>query len=65
MVIHASTQPHRIADLAVTGDDLQAVGFGEGPELGRVLQALLGDVVDDPARNNRAWLLERAALELP
>ena len=59
------SQPHRIADLAVTGDDLRAIGFDEGPELGRVLQALLDDVVDDPARNDRAWLLERAARELP
>ena len=65
MVDHESTQPHRIADLAVTGDDLQAIGFAEGPALGAVLQALLGDVVDDPARNDRAWLLERAARELP
>jgi len=65
MVDHESTQPHRIADLAVTGDDLQAIGFAEGPALGAVLQALLGDVVEDPARNDRAWLLERAARELP
>ena len=65
MVRHESTQPHRIADLAVTGDDLQAVGFTEGPALGLMLQALLGDVVEDPARNDRAWLLERAARELP
>ncbi len=65
MVIRESTQPHRIADLAVTGDDLRAIGFDEGPELGRVLQALLADVVDDPARNERAWLLERASRELP
>jgi len=59
------SQPHRIADLAVTGDDLQAIGFSESPELGRALQALLGEVVDDPARNERAWLLERAVQELP
>ena len=41
-----------------------AIGFPEGPELGRVLHELLDDVVDDPARNDRAWLLERAAREL-
>jgi len=57
-------QPHRISDLAVTGDDLLELGFREGPELGRLLQALLEDVVDDPARNDPAWLLERAAREL-
>jgi len=26
---------------------------------------LLGDVIENPVRNDRAWLLERAALELP
>jgi tRNA nucleotidyltransferase/poly(A) polymerase len=57
--------PHRLADLAVGGADLQALGFHEGPELGRVLHALLAAVVDDPARNEREWLLERARMELP
>jgi hypothetical protein len=28
------------------------------------LRDLLGEVVDDPARNTREWLLERAAKEL-
>ena len=56
--------PHRIADLAVSGDDLRELGFVEGPELGRVLRVLLDAVVDDPARNERGWLLERARAEL-
>ena len=60
-----SSQPHRIGDLAIDGDDLKEIGFDEGPELGRLLRALLADVVDDPGRNNPAWLLERAARELP
>ncbi len=64
-VVRQSSQPHRIADLAVTGDDLLAIGFTEGPDLGRVLQALLDDVVDDPAHNDHGWLIERAARELP
>ena len=51
-------------DLAVTGDDLQRIGFSEGPALGRALNVLLDEVVDDPARNERGWLLERAAREL-
>ncbi len=56
--------PHRLSDLAVGGDDLRAMGFAEGPELGRVLQGLLQAVVDDPARNERSWLLEQARAEL-
>ena len=64
-VLRERSQPHRLADLAVDGDDLLAIGFSEGPELGRLLRALLDDVVDEPARNEPAWLLERAARELP
>ncbi len=58
------SQPHRVAALAVTGDDLISIGFGEGPQIGRALAALLDAVVVDPARNNRDWLLEHARLEL-
>jgi len=64
LVTAERSQPHRLSDLAVTGDDLQAIGFAEGPVLGRVLRELLDDVVDDPGRNDRAWLLERAAQAL-
>ena len=56
----ALSSPHRLADLAVNGDDLIAAGFKPGPELGRVLRELLHAVVEDPARNTRAELLERA-----
>jgi tRNA nucleotidyltransferase (CCA-adding enzyme) len=53
-------QPHRLADLAIDGNDLIAAGFTPGPELGRVLQELLRDVVDEPVRNTPAELLRRA-----
>jgi tRNA nucleotidyltransferase/poly(A) polymerase len=53
-------QPHRLADLAIGGHDLIAAGFPPGPELGEALRALLDDVVDDPARNERDELLRRA-----
>jgi tRNA nucleotidyltransferase (CCA-adding enzyme) len=56
--------PHRLADLAVTGRDLIDAGFEEGPELGRVLRRLLDEVVDDPSRNTRELLLDRARGEL-
>jgi putative nucleotidyltransferase with HDIG domain len=52
--------PHRLADLAVDGDDLLGIGYREGPELGRTLQALLAEVVEDPTRNEREVLLARA-----
>ena len=53
-------EPHRLADLAVDGSDLLALGYREGPELGKVLSALLDDVVEEPSRNSKEWLLERA-----
>jgi tRNA nucleotidyltransferase (CCA-adding enzyme) len=64
LVTQERSQPHHLSDLAVTGDDLRAIGFAEGPGLGRVLDHLLVDVVDEPDHNNREWLLERAAREL-
>jgi tRNA nucleotidyltransferase (CCA-adding enzyme) len=57
------SEPHRLADLAVTGTDLIEAGFDESPQLGRVLALLLDEVVDDPSRNERSWLLARAAQE--
>lgn len=53
-------QPHRLADLAVDGSDLIGLGFTEGPELGRALQTLLDEVVEDPALNRPEHLLQRA-----
>jgi len=54
------TSPHRLRDLAVDGDDLLALGYREGPAVGRTLRELLDEVVDDPARNDRELLLARA-----
>lgn len=53
--------PHRLADLAVDGNDLLELGFSPGPELGHVLQSLLHDVVEDPSLNTRDGLLRRAS----
>jgi putative nucleotidyltransferase with HDIG domain len=53
--------PHRLSDLAVDGTDLIALGFEPGPDLGAALAELLREVVEDPTRNTRDALLERAA----
>jgi len=60
MLMSERKNPHRLADLAVDGHDLIELGFEPGPELGKVLDGLLHDVVEDPARNTPAYLLERA-----
>ncbi len=57
----AYRDPIALADLAVGGDDLTEAGVSAGPLVGSILRRLLDDVVADPARNTRAWLLERAA----
>jgi putative nucleotidyltransferase with HDIG domain len=45
-------------DLVVDGDDLmEELGIGPGPHLGRILDALLERVVEDPALNDRPSLL--------
>lgn len=56
--------PTTLRQLAVDGSDLIEIGFREGPELGRVLRELLAEVVEDPTRNERGWLLEHARKEL-
>ena len=60
LVAAERASPHTLAALAVSGDDLIAAGFREGPELGRVLATLLDEVVEEPRRNERDRLLERA-----
>ena len=54
------SKPHRLEDLAIDGSDLIELGFGEGPKLGRALESLLDDVVEDPTLNTRDELLVRA-----
>jgi hypothetical protein len=56
----AFRDPVEIGDLAIDGDDLRAAGIPPGPTLGRILARLLDEVLDDPERNTREWLMERA-----
>src|SRR5947207_6942243 len=56
----ARKDPITIADLAIDGDDLVAAGIPTGPSIGRILQALLDAVLEDPTRNTREWLLQEA-----
>ena len=49
-----------IKDLKVNGKDLMALGIPSGPMIGRILSELLEEVIEDPARNDRGYLEERA-----
>jgi hypothetical protein len=56
----AYRDPVEIADLAIDGDDLVAAGIASGPQVGKILRALLAIVIDDPARNTRDELMAAA-----
>lgn len=56
----ARGEPVRIADLAVNGNDLLAVGFQPGKGLQAVLQALLETVWAFPEKNTRDELIKEA-----
>jgi putative nucleotidyltransferase with HDIG domain len=49
-----------LKDLAVSGDDLAAVGIARGKVMGIILRELLETVLDDPAQNTREALLSIA-----
>lgn len=50
-----------VKELAIAGRDLLGEGVMKpGPKVGDVLEALLDEVLEDPARNTREALLERA-----
>lgn len=58
--------PLAVGELALTGDDLIAMGYRPGPHFGDVLRHLLDRVLEDPSRNDaevlageaRTWLEE-------
>jgi len=54
-------QPVTIKELAVTGTDLMRVGVPAGKEVGRVLEALLEQVLSHPEMNTAETLLSVAA----
>jgi hypothetical protein len=58
--------PLAAGELAVSGRDLMdALAMAPGPAIGRLLQALLDKVLEEPALNTRERLLEQAqGLEL-
>ena len=54
----ASDAAFKMKDLAIGGADImEALGIGEGPEVGRILERLLDDVLENPADNTRERLL--------
>ena len=58
--VRAAGAALRRADLAISGQDLMAIGIPAGPAVGQVLERLLALVVDDPSLNVPERLLARA-----
>ncbi|MDP3997976.1 MAG: HD domain-containing protein [Candidatus Andersenbacteria bacterium] len=62
LVEKAAQEPITVGELAIGGNDLiKEGGFKPSPRLGGVLNALLAEVLDDPAKNKREYLLQRAS----
>jgi tRNA nucleotidyltransferase (CCA-adding enzyme) len=57
--IRERQDPLTLRDLAVKGDDLIAQGVRPGPDVGEALARLLEEVLEDPGRNTREYLLSR------
>src|SRR2546427_287034 len=55
--IRAAKDPLTLQDLAVDGNDLIAAGVRPGPDVGEALERLLGEVLEDPSRNTKQYLL--------
>lgn len=58
--VQADDSALHVRDLAVRGEDaMRVLAIPPGPEVGRALERLLEEVLDDPARNDRDTLLAR------
>ena len=50
----------KISDLAVSGNDLAKAGISPSPRMGKILETLLDEVMDDKLENKKDTLLKRA-----
>lgn len=62
LIEKASQEPITVGQLTIKGSDLvKDLKMTPGPAFGGILNALLAEVLDDPAKNNREYLIRRAA----
>src|SRR3989344_1339678 len=61
MVENASKEPISVGQLAISGNELvNDLGMRPGPIFGGILNALLAEVLEDPKKNTKEYLLKRA-----
>lgn len=62
MVEQAAREPISVGQLAISGNDLiHELSLKPSPIIGGILSALLAEVLEDPKKNTKKHLLERAA----
>lgn len=60
MIEKVSRDPLTVGMLKVNGDDvMQTLNIEPGPKVGYILNALLEEVIDEPERNDRDYLIKR------
>lgn len=69
MLEKVQNDPVSVKMLAINGEDvMNALKITPGPKIGAILDTLLADVISDPERNNKSYLLSRtkelAAMDL-
>ncbi|MBI4035465.1 HD domain-containing protein [Candidatus Daviesbacteria bacterium] len=53
-------KPFSISDLKINGNDvMQALEIKSGPKVGKILQKLFDEVLEDASKNNREYMLQR------
>lgn len=60
MIEEAMRAPVSVGQLQINGKDLVALGLKPGPKFGNILNALLEEVLDEPEKNTKEYLLKRA-----
>lgn len=59
-LVEVQKQPFSVTDLKVNGDDvMKSLGIRSGPMVGKVLNQLFEEVVEDKKKNERKYLLKR------
>ena len=58
--VRAKDMALKVSDLDITGEDLKLIGVQAGPAMGKILNALLDIVIEDPLMNTKEKLLDEA-----
>ncbi len=58
--VRAKDMALKVSDLDISGEDLKSIGVQVGPAMGKILNALLDIVIEDPLMNTKAKLLDEA-----